>query len=340
MQDSDLEQAAEVSAAVEVSPDELEVLVGPGDAHLRAIRQTLGVELVVRGGAVTVTGARGQVTIATRVVEALLASIRKGRRPSSADVKYALRMVRQDPAADTSLLVTEPVIVTHRGKPVYPRTQGQARYVQAMREHDLVLCYGPAGTGKTYLAMAQAAADLRDGRISRIVLTRPILEAGEKLGFLPGDVAEKVDPYLRPLYDALHDILGAERFGRYMANGTIEVVPLAYMRGRTINDAFMVLDEAQNTTPAQMKMFLTRMGFGSRMVATGDVTQTDLPRDQLSGMRHALKVLAGMEGVAFVQLTGDDIVRNDLVQRIVDAYEREGRERAEDSGEERGHGGG
>lgn len=340
MQENELQEAAEASVAIEVGPGELEVLVGPGDAHLRAIRQTLGVELVARGGVVTVTGAQGQVTIAARVVEALLASIRKGRRPSSADVKYALRMIRQDPAADTALLVTEPVIVTHRGKPVYPRTQGQARYVQAMREHDLVLCYGPAGTGKTYLAMAQAAADLRDGRISRIVLTRPILEAGEKLGFLPGDVAEKVDPYLRPLYDALHDILGAERFGRYMANGTIEVVPLAYMRGRTINDAFMVLDEAQNTTPAQMKMFLTRMGFGSRMVATGDVTQTDLPRGQISGMRHALEVLSGIEGVAFVQLTGDDIVRNDLVQRIVDAYERAGRDEAASGHEGESDGGG
>lgn len=340
MQENELEEAAETSAAIEVGPEELQVLVGPGDAHLRVIRQTLGVELVARGGVLSVTGAQGQVTIATRVVEALLASIRKGRRPSGADVKYALRIIRQNPATDTSLLVTEPVVVTHRGKAIYPRTQGQARYVQAMREHDLVLCYGPAGTGKTYLAMAQAAADLRDGRISRIVLTRPILEAGEKLGFLPGDVAEKVDPYLRPLYDALHDILGAERFGRYMANGTIEVVPLAYMRGRTINDAFMVLDEAQNTTPAQMKMFLTRMGFGSRMVATGDVTQTDLPRGQVSGMRHALKVLAGIEGVAFVELTGDDIVRNELVQRIVDAYERHGRGKTSGMDEGQAHEGG
>jgi phosphate starvation-inducible PhoH-like protein len=333
MDEHKVEETAESTAGVEVGPEELEALVGPGDAHLRVIEHALGVRLSARGGTVTVSGPEQAVAVAARVIEALAASIRAGRRPSNADVKYALRILRQDPEADTGHLVSEPVVITHRGKPLYPKTQGQARYVQAMRGRDLVLCYGPAGTGKTYLAMAQAAADLRDGRVSRIVLTRPIMEAGERLGFLPGDVAEKVDPYLRPLYDALLDILGAERFQRQMARGTIEVVPLAYMRGRTINDAFMVLDEAQNTTPAQMKMFLTRMGFGSRMVVTGDITQTDLPEGQASGMRDALEVLSDLEGVAFVRMTGQDIVRHDLVQRIVDAYDRRGQDDRSRGGE-------
>jgi phosphate starvation-inducible PhoH-like protein len=315
------------SGEVSLTAEELEALVGPADLHLRTLQQALGVQTVARGNALVISGGAPAVLVAQRVVEALLASIREGRRPSHSDVKYALRILRQDPGTDTRHLVAEPVVITHRGKPVYPKTRGQAEYCNAMADSGLVFCYGPAGTGKTYLAMAQAVADLRDGRISRIVLSRPILEAGEHLGFLPGDVAEKVDPYLRPLHDALQDMMGAERFRRYIERDTIEVVPLAYMRGRTINDAFMVLDEAQNTTIAQMKMFLTRMGFGSRMIVTGDITQTDLPPGNLSGMIHALEVLGGIDGIAFVELTGDDIVRHDLVQRIVSAYERSDRAR-------------
>ncbi len=317
------EQDAQATATIPLSPGELEVLVGPGDSHLRILQQGTGASILAKSGEVVVSGAEDAVSVASRVVQSLLEAIRRGRRPSSGDVKYALRMLAQDPTIDTRLLVTDPVVVTHRGKPIHPKTRGQAEYVEAMRRHELVLCYGPAGTGKTYLAMAQAVAELRDASVSRIVLTRPIVEAGEHLGFLPGDIAEKVDPYLRPLHDALQDILGPERFRRHLERGTIEVVPLAYMRGRTINDAFMVLDEAQNTTIGQMKMFLTRMGFGSKMVITGDITQTDLPEGQPSGFVHALQVLHGIPDIAFIELTGDDIVRHDLVQRIVEAYERD-----------------
>jgi phosphate starvation-inducible PhoH-like protein len=320
-----------VSLRFEVEPAELEVLVGPGDGHLRAIQKGTGATIMARGSEVVITGEREGADRAGRVVEALLAAIREGRRPSSADVKYALRMLDRHCEVDTRLLITQPVVVTHRGKPIYPKTQGQSAYVRAMLEYQVVMCYGPAGTGKTYLAMAQAVADLRDGRIGRIVLTRPIVEAGEHLGFLPGDLTEKVDPYLRPLHDALQEILGPERFRKHLERHTIEVVPLAYMRGRTINDAFMMLDEAQNTTPGQMKMFLTRMGFGSKMVVTGDITQSDLPAGQTPGFTHAMEVLRSVEGVMFVELTGNDIVRHDLVQRIVEAYER----RQEDGGTDR-----
>jgi phosphate starvation-inducible PhoH-like protein len=218
-------------------------------------------------------------------------------------------------------LLKRQIVVTHRGKPLTPKTAGQLRYVEAMAQHDLTFCTGPAGTGKTYLAMAMAVAALRDETVSRIVLTRPIVEAGEALGFLPGDMMDKVDPYLRPLHDALHDIMGLQKFQRHLARGSIEVIPLAYMRGRTLNDSFIVLDEAQNTTPSQMKMALTRLGFGSTMVVTGDVTQTDLPPGQSVGLTHALGILQHIEGIAVCRLTGDDIVRHGLVQRIVSAYD-------------------
>ena len=313
---------------IPVTPEELEALVGPADVHLRTLQQGLSVQITARGGVLIISGEPKALLVAQRVLEALLASIRAGRRPSNADVKYAIRILRQDPSADARHLVADPVVITHRGKPVYPKTAGQGVYCRAMADNELVFCFGPAGSGKTYLAMAQAVADLRDGRISRIVLSRPIMEAGEHLGFLPGDITEKVDPYLRPLHDALQDIMGAERFRRYAERGTIEVVPLAYMRGRTINDAFMVLDEAQNTTIPQMKMFLTRMGFGSRMVVTGDITQTDLAQGTVSGMRNAIDVLHGIDSIGFVELSGDDIVRHDLVQRIVGAYERSERRRS------------
>lgn len=235
----------------------------------------------------------------------------------------ALRQIRGGglPPTEGADALEGPLIVTHRGRQVRAKTRGQIEYVRAAHNHDLVFCTGPAGTGKTYLAMAMAAAALRQGETSRVILTRPIVEAGEELGFLPGDIMEKVDPYLRPLHDALHDVMGADQFQRYLARGTIEVVPLAYMRGRTLNDAFIVLDEAQNTTPGQMKMALTRMGFGSKMIVTGDTTQTDLPAAIKSGLVHAIEVLGGLPGLAVVRLGREDIVRHDLVQRIVQAYE-------------------
>ncbi|MBC7289647.1 MAG: PhoH family protein, partial [Armatimonadetes bacterium] len=235
-------QAEEVRLTVQAEPEEIEALVGPADAHLRLIQQRTCARMAVRSTCIEVCGGPQEVELARHTLEALLEAVRQGRRPATADVKYVLRVLREDPEADTRVLVTQPIVITHRGKPLYPKTKGQAAYVEAMRTHDVVFCYGPAGTGKTYVAMAQAVADLRDGRVSRIVLSRPVVEAGEHLGFLPGDISEKVDPYLRPLHDALQDIMGPDGFRRHIERGTIEVVPLAYMRGRTINDAFMVLD--------------------------------------------------------------------------------------------------
>ncbi len=280
---------------------------------------------------VEISGEARAVDQARAVLTHLVAGLRRGQQPTLEEVRLALRQA-QDAGLPTPEEVADlegPLIVTHRGRQVRAKTRGQIEYVRAVRHHDLVFCAGPAGTGKTYLAMAMAAAALRQGESSRVILTRPIVEAGEELGFLPGDIMEKVDPYLRPLHDALHDVMGAEQFQRYLARGTIEVVPLAYMRGRTLNDAFIVLDEAQNTTPGQMKMALTRMGFGSKMIVTGDTTQTDLPAAIKSGLVHAIEVLSGLPGLAVVRLGREDIVRHDLVQRIVQAYEsaeRAGRE--------------
>ncbi|MFP3905267.1 MAG: PhoH family protein, partial [Armatimonadota bacterium] len=248
--------------------------------------------------------------------------VEHGRQPSDGEMELLMQKASRGakPMTDRERAT---VIVTHRKQPVKPKTPGQAEYVRAMQDNDLIFCIGPAGTGKTFLAMASAVAALREGDITRIVLSRPIVEAGEQLGYLPGDVLEKVEPYLRPLHDALVDIMGFDRVQTHLNRGTIEVMPLAYMRGRTINDAYMVLDEAQNTTPAQMQMFLTRMGFGAKMVVTGDVTQSDLKRQQ-SGLDHAMSVLGDVDGVGICRLGREDIVRHPLVQRIVNAYELNG----------------
>jgi phosphate starvation-inducible PhoH-like protein len=295
--------------------------VGERDANLRMIEDQMDVVIVPRDDRLQIYGDQSRARAAARLLDTCLAAIRKGRTPTLQDVSCALKATRAEDLDAAEALLSETVIVTHRGKPIRPRTAMQARYVHMLRRADRTFCVGPAGTGKTFLAMAAAAAALKAGEVNRLVLSRPIVEAGESLGFLPGDLLDKVDPYLRPLYDALHDIIGLDRTRRLTEHGTIEVVPLAYMRGRTINDAFMILDEAQNASPMQMKMFLTRMGFGSRMAVTGDITQSDLPRGQLSGLAHALQVLRDVPGVEVCRLTRDDIVRHDLVQRIVLAYE-------------------
>ncbi len=284
------------------------------------IEDKLDVVIVPRDGRLQIYGDSKRAHAAAELLDSCVEAIRRGRAPTTHDIGCALRSAVADRSNASDALLSEAVIVTHRGRPIRSKTPAQADYIRALRSSDLTFCIGPAGTGKTYLAMAAAAAALKAGEVSRLVLSRPIVEAGESLGFLPGDMFDKVDPYLRPLHDALHDIIGPERTRRLTEHGTIEVVPLAYMRGRTINDAFIILDEAQNCTPMQMKMFLTRMGLGSRMAVTGDITQSDLPETQLSGLRHALQVLDGIAGARVCRLTQHDIVRHDLVQRIVLAY--------------------
>lgn len=301
--------------------DELRELLGQQDQYLRLIQESTGARLKPGSGVITACGTAPQAQAAARVLEGMQAILRQGRTLATADVKYALRAVQREPAADVAAVLAEPIIITQRGTPVRAKTHGQAQFIQLARRSALVFCVGPAGTGKTYLAMALALAALKDANISRIVLTRPIIEAGERLGFLPGDILEKVDPYLRPLYDALQDIIGADKLARHRQRGTVEVVPLAYMRGRTVNDAFIVLDEAQNTTPSQMKMALTRLGLGSRMIVTGDPTQSDLPEGQESGLHHSLRILQHIKEIEVCRLTEADIVRHDLVQRIVQAYD-------------------
>jgi len=301
---------------------ELETLVGHHDQNLKLIEEKLGVQIVPRDDQLQIFGDEQAAQDAEDLLQRLLEIIRRRDTLSDQDLKYALRAVQREAAEDADALLAEPLLVTPRGKPIRPKTAGQMEYVRAMVENDVVFCIGPAGTGKTYLAMAMAVRAMKEGSVSRIVLTRPIVEAGEELGFLPGDVMEKVDPYLRPLYDALIDVIGADRLQRHLRRGTIEVVPLAYMRGRTINDAIIVLDEAQNTSIGQTKMALTRMGLGSKMVITGDITQVDLPTSISSGLAHAIEILEKVPGIAVSRLTGHDIVRHDLVQRIVEAYDQ------------------
>ena len=323
------------AAVVPCPSPELQPLVGAHDQNLRLIEERLEVEIVPRDEQLLIYGSPEVAGAAEQLLNRLLAVIRQGRGLTDSDVDYALQAVKRDAGEDTEALLSGPIIVTHRGKPIRPRTAGQVEYVQAVAESDVVMCIGPAGTGKTYLAMAMAVSAMREGQVSRIVLTRPLVEAGEALGFLPGDMMDKVDPYLRPLHDALYDIMGADRFHRHLNRGTIEVVPLAYMRGRTINDAFIVLDEAQNTSPVQTKMALTRLGLGSRMIVTGDITQSDLPSGVPSGLIHAIQVLEGVPGIRVCRLTGADIVRHNLVQRIVRAYDKVEKESsADDEGQQ------
>jgi phosphate starvation-inducible PhoH-like protein len=311
----------EAKIALPSGTDAVAVL-GQHDALLEVVEQELGATVTVRGDTLVVRGSPERVDAAVRVFDQLLTLARAGRTITPAEVRRVLRNRASQPGSPDITLGGEVLLVTPAGKPVSPRTPGQRAYLEAIRTHDLTFAIGPAGTGKTYLAVAMAAVALRSRAVQRIVLTRPAIEAGEKLGFLPGDIAAKVDPYLRPLYDALYEMLGPERFSRLGERGIIEVVPLAFMRGRTLNDAFVILDEAQNTTHEQMKMFLTRMGFGSKAVVTGDVTQIDLPRDRASGLVEARQIFPGLKGIAFVTLAETDVVRHELVQTIVRAYEQ------------------
>jgi len=297
-------------------------MAGAADEYFRLIEKKFGVAIHPRGNEVAVFGSPQGVAAAHRVLADLAELSCKQEFLSPQDVRAAMELALADSPVHFNELSADVLITTARGRQIVPRTVGQKAYVDAMRNHALVFAVGPAGTGKTYMAVAMAVAALKKKEVARLVLTRPAVEAGEKLGFLPGDLQEKVDPYLRPLYDALYDTLGTDGFQRHMERGLIEVAPLAYMRGRTLDDAFIILDEAQNTTPEQMKMFLTRMGFGSRVVVTGDVTQVDLPKGQQSGLLQVQSVLKGVEGVAFVYLDEKDVVRHELVQRIIRAYDR------------------
>nr|WP_307324385.1 PhoH family protein [Evansella vedderi] len=302
--------------------NEVQALFGPNDRHLKRLEEAFETQILTRGEEVTIVGTDNDFQKIEEILIMLLQLIRKGTTIQERDVVYAAQLAKRDMLHQLPELFEDRITLSAKGKPILAKTLGQRHYVSAIRKHDIVFGIGPAGTGKTYLAVVMAVHALKEGHIKRIILTRPAVEAGESLGFLPGDLKEKVDPYLRPLYDALHDVLGFEQTERLMERGTIEVAPLAYMRGRTLDDSFVILDEAQNTTPEQIKMFLTRLGFGSKMVVTGDVTQIDLPRGKMSGLKEALKILSNVEGISFIHLESADVVRHTLVKRIIDAYDR------------------
>lgn len=295
-------------------------VLGPRDEFLRILERELAAEIHVRGNEVTFTGGPAEVIAAVEVLTELITIVRTGQGMSADTVERVLGMASTDGVNAAEVLTAD--ILSTRGKTIRPKTLNQKRYVDAIDAHTVVFGIGPAGTGKTYLAMAKAVQALQAKQVSRIILTRPAIEAGERLGFLPGTLNDKIDPYLRPLYDALHDMIDPESVPKLLTSGTIEVAPLAYMRGRTLNDAFIILDEAQNTSTEQMKMFLTRLGFGSKVVVTGDVTQVDLPGGVRSGLRVVEEILDGVTDIAFCQLTSHDVVRHQLVGRIVAAYDR------------------
>lgn len=297
-------------------------LFGSFDENIRLIESEFSVTVLNRGSDLKISGEAENVAKATTAIERLLALINKGEALSDQNVRYVISLVKDGEEDKLMSLSGDCVCITSKGKPVKPKTLGQKKYVEAIRKNTIVLGAGPAGTGKTYLAVAMAVTAFRAKEVNRIILTRPAVEAGEKLGFLPGDLQQKVDPYLRPLYDALFDMLGAEAFARYQERGSIEVAPLAYMRGRTLDDSFIILDEAQNTTREQMKMFLTRLGFHSKMVVTGDVTQIDLPDGKRSGLTDAMRILRNVPDISINTFTEKDVVRHKLVQDIIKAYEK------------------
>ena len=302
--------------------EDLMSIFGSFDENIRRIEEALSVQIVNRGNELKVTGDEEMVDKAVRTLEGLLALAAKGETIDEQRVRYLITLVNEGNDAQVAQMAKDVVCITAKGKPIKAKTVGQQTYMKAIMKNTITIGVGPAGTGKTYLAVAAAVAAFREKQVNRIILTRPAVEAGERLGFLPGDLQNKVDPYLRPLYDALYDMLGAETFQKYQERGSIEVAPLAYMRGRTLDDSFIILDEAQNTTREQMKMFLTRLGFGSKIVITGDVTQIDLPDDKTSGLKDAIRVLDGVKDIAICRLTSADVVRHALVQQIINAYEK------------------
>jgi len=308
-----------------VNADRVEDLIavfGSFDENIKRIEENLSVNIVNRGTDLKVSGDEEMVDKAVRTLEGLLALASKGETIDEQRVRYLITLVNEGNDHQVAQMAKDVVCITAKGKPIKAKTVGQQTYMKAIQKNTVTIGVGPAGTGKTYLAVAAAVAAFRERTVNRIILTRPAVEAGERLGFLPGDLQNKVDPYLRPLYDALYDMLGAETFQKYQERGSIEVAPLAYMRGRTLDDSFIILDEAQNTTREQMKMFLTRLGFGSKIVITGDVTQIDLPDDKISGLKDAIRVLDGVKDIAICRLTSADVVRHALVQQIINAYEK------------------
>ena len=306
---------------IPVSEDNIETLFGSYDENLRQLESTFGVQIRTQGHDLLVEGAPADEEKVARTVNQLSALMKEGYRVTNGEVKTAAQLVADDADVDLRDFLVRGAVKAAGKRQVAPKSVNQRRYLEAIDKHDIVFGIGPAGTGKTYLAMAQAVVALLQKRVSRIILARPAVEAGEKLGFLPGDLQEKVNPYLRPLYDALYDMLDVERAERLIERGTVEVAPIAFMRGRTLNDSFVILDEAQNTTSEQMKMFLTRLGYGSKAVVTGDVTQIDLPSGRTSGLVEAMKVVSQVEGIAFIHFDDRDVVRHKLVQQIVKAYE-------------------
>ena len=312
----------EQSINVERIEDAIDIF-GSFDENIKLIERELGVTVVNRDSELKISGEAENVLYAVKAVQGLLNLAGRKETITEQNVRYIINLVKAGNEEHIGDIARDVLCVTAKGKPIKAKTLGQKRYVDAIRKNTITLGIGPAGTGKTYLAVAAAVAAFRDKQVNRIILTRPAVEAGERLGFLPGDLQSKVDPYLRPLYDALFDMLGAETYNKYLERGSIEVAPLAYMRGRTLDDSFIILDEAQNTSREQMKMFLTRLGFGSKIVITGDITQIDLPRDTVSGLKEAMRVLDGVEDIAICRLNEADVVRHVIVQRIIKAYEED-----------------